>query len=70
MLFSAVHFDFCRPFEEKKLNVLETSESVDVCVKITSTGSHDSLQTAVTVDLVFEDLSAKGKCISAGFYSK
>ena len=55
-----MHFDFNLPLDEKNIEVAEDNETVDVCIKLVSTGSHDSLQTPVVVKLDFEDQSAKG----------
>ena len=66
MIFSiAVHFEFCQPFGEKDVKVPESDDStVEVCVKLASTGCDDSLRCPVTIHLTFEDLSAEGKNLS------
>ena len=66
MIFSiAVHFEFCLPFGEKDVKVPESDDStVEVCVKLASTGCDDSLRCPVTIHLTFEDLSAEGKNLS------
>ncbi|CAI8057761.1 hypothetical protein GBAR_LOCUS31462, partial [Geodia barretti] len=57
----AVHFEFCLPFGEKDVKVPESDDStVEVCVKLASTGCDDSLRCPVTIHLTFEDLSAEG----------
>ena len=63
VLFSiAVHFEFSLPFGKKDLKVSESNDlSVEVCVKLASTGSFESLRSAVTVILTFQDRSAKSE---------
>lgn len=50
------------------MEILEGSESsTRVCVKLASTGYHDSLRSPVTVNLTFEDYSAEGERDSFAF---
>ena len=50
------------------MDILEGSESsTRVCVKLASTGYHDSLRSPVTVNLTFEDYSAEGERDSFAF---
>ena len=65
---TAIHLDFCLPFDQTNYTVREEDGQVEVCIKLTSIGEYSQFVVPVGVNITLQDHSAVGKTLNVNNY--